>query len=64
VDATPLAGLTALTVLALAGTQIVNATPLASLTALKILDLRGTQIANATPLAGLIPRTNIYFSDR
>ena len=61
-DATPLAGLTALTSLRLAGTKIEDATPLAGLTALTRLDLNGTQIADATPLAGLTALTSLFLN--
>jgi internalin A len=61
-DATPLAGLTALTELTLWGTQIADATPLAGLTALTELDISYTQIADATPLAGLTALTELNLS--
>ena len=50
---TPLAGLTALQTLNLAGTQVSDVTPLAGLTALQTLNLAGTQVSDVTPLAGL-----------
>ncbi len=61
-DATPLAGLTALTELRLSVTQITDATPLAGLTGLTTLNLSFTQITDATPLAGLAALTVLNLS--
>jgi len=52
-DVTPLASLTNLEGLRLAGTQVSDLTPIAKLTNLKELDLATTQISDVTPLAGL-----------
>jgi Leucine-rich repeat (LRR) protein len=52
-DITPLAGLTNLTVLDLAGNQISDLTPLAKLINLTILDLDDNQISDPKPLEGL-----------
>jgi hypothetical protein len=52
-DVTPLASLTNLEGLRLAGTQVSDLTPIAELTNLKELDLAITQVQDLTPLAGL-----------
>ncbi len=52
-DLSPLAALTSLQSLNLAGTQVADLSPLAALTSLQSLDLRHTQVADLTPLASL-----------
>ena len=58
-DLRPLAGLTALTSLDLAGTQVSDVGPLAGLTALTSLNLGSTRVSDVGPLAGLTALTSL-----
>src|ERR1017187_8523565 len=52
-DIGPLAGLSALQLLAVSGTKVSDLAPLAGLSALQSLSVSGTQISDLAPLAGL-----------
>ena len=53
IDIGPLAGLTHMRSLVVAGTQVTNLAPLAGLTALQTLDVWSTRVSDLAPLAGL-----------
>jgi len=63
IDLTPLAELTSLVSLDLAGTKVTDLTPLAGLTVLQSLDLRGTPVTDLTPLAGVTGLKSLALSN-